>query len=426
MSRHAQVAGSARPMVVVVGAGFAGMAVVRNVAKAPVDVTLIDRHDYHLYTPLLYQVASAILAPSEIARPLRSMLAGRRVDVRLATVTGIDLDRRAVITDRGEVPYDFLVAATGSAVSFPSKTIEQRSLALKDLDDAVTLRSRVLEQFESARWEPDRERRQALLAFVIVGGGPTGVEFAGSLNDLLRLILDRDYPSIDPGEVSVTIIEGEGSLLPTFGKKLGKQAERALTGKGIQVSRGKVKSVAADHVKLEDGSEVRSGLTVWAAGVHASDLASILTDRPGKGGTVPVDASLRLADHSEVFVLGDMAAVRHGDKLLPMLAAVARQEGEYAARSISALAKGATDLAPFRYRDRGTMATNGRYAAVVNAGPLQLHGLPGWLVWLVVHAALMTGFRNRGLVMLSWLSAFVLQRRALRLIGPSVRKPNGE
>jgi NADH dehydrogenase len=424
MGRHPALARSTRPMVVVVGAGFAGMAVVRNLAKAPVDVTLIDRHDYKLFTPLLYQVASAVLAPSEIVRPLRSMLSGRRIDVRLATATSLDLDRRVVITDRGEVPYDILVAATGSVTSFPSKTIEQRSLALKDLDDAVTLRSRVLEQFEAARWEPDEKRRRQLLAFVIVGGGPTGVEFAGSLNDLVQLILDRESTGLDR-EVSVTIIEGEGSLLRTFGPKLGKQAERALVGKGILVIQGRVQAVTAARVKLADGSEVRSGLTVWAAGVRASDLASALTDKPGKGGTVPVDRSLRLTSHPEVFVLGDLAAVGEGDKLLPMLAAVAQQEGEYSARSITALAMGAPDLPSFRYRDRGMMATNGRFAAVVKAGPYQLHGLPGWLAWLVVHIALLTGFRNRGLVILSWLSAFVFQNRAVRLIGPSVRKPRG-
>jgi len=425
MGRHPALARSTRPMVVVVGAGFAGMAVVRNLAKAPVDVTLIDRHDYQLFTPLLYQVASAVLAPSEIVRPLRSMLSGRRIDVRLATATSLDLDRRVVITDRGEVPYDILVAATGSVTSFPSKTIEQRSLALKDLDDAVTLRSRVLEQFEAARWEPDEKRRRQLLAFVIVGGGPTGVEFAGSLNDLVQLILDRESAGLDRREVSVTIIEGEGSLLRTFGPKLGKQAQRALVGKGILVVQGSVQAVTAGRVKLADGSEVRSGLTVWAAGVRASDLASALTDKPGKGGTVLVDRSLRLTTHPEVFVLGDLAAVGAGDKLLPMLAAVAQQEGEYAARSITALAMGAPDIPSFSYRDRGMMATNGRFAAVVKAGPYQFHGLPGWLAWLVVHIALLTGFRNRGLVILSWLSAFVFQNRAVRLIGPSVRKPRG-
>ena len=416
--------GSARPKVVVVGAGFAGMAAARDLARAGVAVTLIDRHDYQLFTPLLYQVASALLAPSEIVRPLRSLIARRGVEVRLATATDVDLDRRTVVTDRGDVPYDFLVVATGSVTAYPSAVIERRSLGLKDLDDAVTLRSRLLEQFEATRWETDPERRRRLLAFVIVGGGSTGVEFAGALTDLVQVALDHDFAGLDPREVSVTIIEGEGSLLTTFGPKLGREAERALVQRGVVVTRGRVRSVTAEHVELDDGRRLPSGITVWTAGVRASDLAGALTTTPGKGGTVPVDATLRLPAHPEVFVLGDLAAVGDGDALLPMLAAVAKQEGEYAGRSIEALIKGAVSLSPFRYADRGTMATNGRFAAVVKIGRVRLHGLPGWLIWLVVHIALLTGFRNRLLVILSWVGAFVFQNRAVRLIGPSVREPH--
>ena len=416
--------GSARPKVVVVGAGFAGMAAARDLARAGVAVTLIDRHDYQLFTPLLYQVASALLAPSEIVRPLRSLIARRGVEVRLATATDVDLDRRTVVTDRGDVPYDFLVVATGSVTAYPSAVIERRSLGLKDLDDAVTLRSRLLEQFEATRWETDPERRRRLLAFVIVGGGPTGVEFAGALTDLVQVALDHDFAGLDPREVSVRIIEGEGSLLTTFGPKLGREAERALVQRGVVVTRGRVRSVTAEHVELDDGRRLPSGITVWTAGVRASDLAGALTTTPGKGGTVPVDATLRLPAHPEVFVLGDLAAVDDGDALLPMLAAVAKQEGEYAGRSIEALIKGAVSLSPFRYADRGTMATNGRFAAVVKIGRVRLHGLPGWLIWLVVHIALLTGFRNRLLVILSWVGAFVFQNRAVRLIGPSVREPH--
>ena len=416
--------GSARPKVVVVGAGFAGMAAARDLARAGVAVTLIDRHDYQLFTPLLYQVASALLAPSEIVRPLRSLIARRGVEVRLATATDVDLDRRTVVTDRGDVPYDFLVVATGSVTAYPSAVIERRSLGLKDLDDAVTLRSRLLEQFEATRWETDPERRRRLLAFVIVGGGSTGVEFAGALTDLVQVALDHDFAGLDPREVSVTIIEGEGSLLTTFGPKLGREAERALVQRGVVVTRGRVRSVTAEHVELDDGRRLPSAITVWTAGVRASDLARALTTTPGKGGTVPVDATLRLPAHPEVFVLGDLAAVGDGDALLPMLAAVAKQEGEYAGRSIEALIKGAVSLSPFRYADRGTMATNGRFAAVVKIGRVRLHGLPGWLIWLVVHIALLTGFRNRLLVILSWVGAFVFQNRAVRLIGPSVREPH--
>lgn len=416
--------GSARPKVVVVGAGFAGMAAVRGLARAGVAVTLIDRHDYQLFTPLLYQVASALLAPSEIVRPLRSLVAPRGVEVRLATATDVDLDRRTVVTDRGDVSYDFLVVATGSVTAYPDDVIERRSLGLKDLDDAVTLRSRLLEQFEATRWETDPERRRRLLAFVIVGGGPTGVEFAGALTDLVQVALDHDFAGLDPREVSVRIIEGEGSLLTTFGPKLGQDAERAIVQRGVVVTRGRVRSVTAEHVELDDGRRLPSGITVWTAGVRASDLAGALTTTPGKGGTVPVDATLRLPAHPEVFVLGDLAAVGDGDALLPMLAAVAKQEGEYAGRSIEALMKGTVSLSPFRYADRGTMATNGRFAAVVKIGRVRLHGLPGWLIWLVVHIALLTGFRNRLLVILSWVGAFVFQNRAVRLIGPSVREPH--
>ena len=416
--------GSARPKVVVVGAGFAGMAAARDLARAGVAVTLIDRHDYQLFTPLLYQVASALLAPSEIVRPLRSLIARRGVEVRLATATDVDLDRRTVVTDRGDVPYDFLVVATGSVTAYPSAVIERRSLGLKDLDDAVTLRSRLLEQFEATRWETDPERRRRLLAFVIVGGGSTGVEFAGALTDLVQVALDHDFAGLDPREVSITIIEGDESLLATFGPKLGKEAERALVQRGVVVTRGRVRSVTPEHVELDDGRRLPSGITVWTAGVRASDLAGALTTTPGKGGTVPVDATLRLPAHPEVFVLGDLAAVDDGDALLPMLAAVAKQEGEYAGRSIEALIKGAVSLPPFRYADRGTMATNGRFAAVVKIGRVRLHGLPGWLIWLVVHIALLAGFRNRLLVILSWVGAFVFQNRAVRLIGPSVREPH--
>ena len=406
--------------MVVVGAGFGGLATVKALRRSPVDVTLVDRHNYHLFQPLLYQVASALLNPSDIAHPVRAIL--RHIPncgFRLAEVTGVDLERRVLRTTNGEVGYDHLVLATGSANSyFGNRTVARRAYGLKDLGEALALRTRVLEVFERATRTSDPEERRALLTFVIVGGGPTGVEYAGALSELVHHALVRDFPDIDGRSVAIVLVEATKNVLGAFPEGLGRRAQAALRRKGVRILLGHlVADVTEDEVVFAGGGRLTAATMIWTAGVSA-EVPQL--DGVGRGphARVPVAPdTLEVAGHPEVHAIGDAAACPGPDgQPLPMLAPVAIQQGQHTGRVIAAQVGGEPPPVPFRYRDKGTMATVGRNVAVAQIGPLRLSGLIGWLAWLFVHLMSLVGFRSRLLVLIGWAWNYVLYDRPVRLI----------
>jgi NADH dehydrogenase len=402
----------------VVGAGFAGITLARHLKRAAVDVMLLDRNNFHLFTPLLYQVASALLEPGEIARPVRALVRPlRNVEFRLAEVKSVDLDARSVETEHGAVHYDFLVLAAGSVSNyFGNSDLEKGAIGLKELSEGLALRNHVLERFEAARWESDSERRRSLLTFAIVGGGPTGVEFAGALAELIDLALDRDFRGLDHDEIRVVLMEGAPYLLGAFAPKLRQSAERVLRNRGIEVWCGAlVKSVRDGVLTLADGRSLAAGTIVWTAGVRASDLSEHVGVKTGRSGRLAVEPTLQLPGHPEVFVAGDLAYVEQGGEPLPMLIPVAMQQAEHVAASIRAIVAG-RPVEPFRYRDPGIMATIGRNAAVAQIGRVHLSGFPGWLLWLGVHLVNVVTFRSKLIVLVNWAWDYVFLDRPVRLI----------
>jgi NADH dehydrogenase len=419
-----------RPRVLVVGAGFGGLAVVKGLRHAGVDVTLVDRHNYHLFQPLLYQVASAVLNPSDIAHPVRAIL--RRIpncDFRLAEVTEVDPESRVVRTTGGDLEYDHLVLATGSANSyFGNRALASRSYGLKDMGEALALRARVLDVFEEAAHTEDAERRRALLTFVVVGAGPTGVEYAGALSELVHHVLDRDFPGIDTASVGIVLVEMTGAVLGGFAPGLGRRAEAALRRKGVRVLlRHGVVDASPGEVLFSTGERLAAATVVWTAGVTAEVLPEVAgVGRVAQDRIPVVPRTLEVAGHPGVYAIGDLAACPGPDgKPLPMLAPVAIQQGAHVARVIAARSRGEGDPQPFRYHDKGTMATVGRNAAVAQIGPVRLSGLVGWMTWLFVHLMYLVGFRSRLLVLLGWAWNYLLYDRPVRLIVQPTPPPQG-
>ncbi len=408
-----------RPRVVIAGAGFAGLTTARGLKHAPVDVLLVDRNNYHLFTPLLYQVASAMLDPGEIARPVRELIRPLgNVEFRLADVTGVDLERRILKTDRGELPYDYLVLATGSQSDyFGNASLARHALGLKFLDEGLALRNHALSRFEAAQWIGDRHRRRTALTFAIVGGGPTGVEMAGALSELIRHVLKKDYPKLDLGEVRVILLEAADSLLGTFDPRLREAAHRSLQKKGVEVMlNAKVAEVTDTSIRLAGGDVIDVGTVVWTAGVRASDMGASLAVELGRQARVRVEATLQLPGHPVVFVVGDLAgAVDGGGNPLPMLIPVAMQEGRRVAATIGDMARNGGATA-FVYKDPGTMATIGRNSAVAQLGRVRLSGFLGWVMWLTVHLVNVVSFRSRILVLVNWAWDYLFYDRPIRLI----------
>lgn len=405
---------AARARVIVVGGGFAGLNAVRGLAGAACDVLLIDRNNYHLFTPLLYQVASALLDPSEVAYPLRALIRRHaNADFLLAEVTGFDLGRRRVETDGGPREYDYLVLAPGSVTNFFGiPGLEQQARPLKSLPEALALRNDVLQRFEDARWEPDPARRRALLTFAVVGGGPTGVEYAGALEELIR-VLRRDYPRTPLEGVRVVLLEAAPRLLGAFSPRLADSALDSLRRKGVEVRLGAaVQEVTSGRLDLAGEEPIEAGTVVWTAGVEASPLGYGL-GRQERQRQLAVEPTLQLPGHPEVLVAGDLAAVE--GLRLPMLAPVAIQQGEHAARAIRSLAAG-VGVRPFRYTDRGLMATIGRNSAVIELRRFHFSGFPGWVIWLFLHLLLLVGFRNRVVALVNWAWDYLLYDRPIRLI----------
>jgi NADH dehydrogenase len=409
-----------RPRVVIVGAGFGGLWAARALAGGDFDVRLVDRNNYHTFLPLLYQVGAAELEAEGIARPVRGVVR-RWAGVRfvLAEARQIDVERRLLLTDGPLLPYDYLVVATGSVTHFfgvPGAA--EHAFELKSLRQGVALRSHILGCFEEAALTPEAAARRRLLNFVIVGGGATGVEFAGALAELVQRPLRRDYPELDFGEVRVTLLEAGPSLLPYFPPRLSDYAAARLRRMGVEVRlAAPVAEVSADGALLPDGELIPSASVVWTAGVRGDPLAAALGLPVEKDGRVPVLPTLQVAGHPEIYVIGDLARAEEGGRPLPMVAPAATQEGTAASANIRRQHAGAPTL-PFRYRDKGTMVTIGRHAAVAQIGRWSSTGLLAWWLWLAVHFAKLIGFRNRLLVLLNWAWDYLFFERAVRLIVP--------
>ncbi|HEY1419115.1 MAG TPA: NAD(P)/FAD-dependent oxidoreductase [Candidatus Dormibacteraeota bacterium] len=406
------------PRVVIAGAGFGGLTCARSLRHAPVDVLLVDRNNYHLFTPLLYQVASALLDPGEIARPVRELIRPiSNVDFRQAEVTGLDMDSRELITDHGCIPYDYLVLATGAQSDyFGNPSLAEHTFGLKDLDDGLALRNRVLSQFEASRWATDPAGRQSLLTFAVIGGGPTGVEMAGSVSELIHLVLRKDYRDLDLGEVRVVLIEAAPYLLGTFDALLREAARKSLVKKGVEVIlNAKVEAVDDGNVWLAGGGRIGAGTVIWTAGVRGSELGAAIGVELVRQKRIRVDATLQVPGHPVVFVIGDLAGASDAGALLPMLIPVAMQEGRHVAATIGEMARTGGAKA-FRYRDPGIMATIGRNSAVAELGAVHLSGFLGWMMWLAVHLVNVISFRSRILVLVNWAWDYVFYDRPIRLI----------
>nr|PZN33277.1 MAG: FAD-dependent oxidoreductase [Actinomycetota bacterium] len=400
--------------LVVIGAGFGGLNTVKKLKKAPLEITVVDRRNFHLFQPLLYQVATAALNPSDIAYPIRSVFRGQDnvAAVVMDEVVDVDLDGREVrLADGGSLPYDYLVVATGATHSyFGHDDWSEHAPGLKTLEDALTMRRRILAAFEEAELHPERADR--LLTFVVVGAGPTGVELAGALTEIAVHAMSREFRRIDPSRARVILVEGADRVLPPYPEDMSESARRQLEGMGVEVLTGTVVAgVDSGGVTLADGTRIEAATVLWAAGVQASPLGAKLGVPLDRAGRVEVTEDLSLPDHPEVFVVGDLARVDG----VPGVAPAAIQMGKHAARMIRADLEG-RPRQPFRYRDKGSLATIGRARAVANLGKVRFGGFLAWVAWLAVHIWYLIGFRNRFLVFLNWAWNYLTFRRGARII----------
>ncbi|MFI5007646.1 MAG: NAD(P)/FAD-dependent oxidoreductase [Solirubrobacterales bacterium] len=405
------------PQVVILGGGFGGLAAARGLRRAPVRVLLLDQRNHHLFQPLLYQVATAGLSPAEIASPIRRILRRQEnATVLLAHATAIDAERKRVLLADGEVAYDHLVVATGATHSYFGHDEWARfAPGLKTLDDALEIRRRALVAFEYAEREPDAEKRRQWLTFVVIGGGPTGVEMAGAFAEIARHSLARDFRRIDPRTARVILVEAGPRILSAYPSALSDKAARQLEALGVQVWTGAaVTSVDAEGVEL--GKErLAAGTVVWAAGVAASPLARTLNAPLDRAGRVKVAPDLTVPGRPEIQVIGDLASIEYRGQPVPGVAPAAMQMGTHAAANIVSALRG-EPLQPFRYRDKGSLATIGRSRAVAVIGALKLSGFVAWAAWLLIHIFFLIGFRNRFVVLFNWAWAYLTFQRSARLI----------
>lgn len=402
------------------GAGFGGLRAARALRGAPVQVVLLDRNNYHLFQPLLYQVATAGLEPEQIAKPVRAILRGQKnFDFRMIDVTGVDLAARRLATSAGPLAYDYLILAVGGETNyFGLDSVAKHGFGLKGIPEAVAIRNHVLTAFEQAMLESDPERRRARLTFVVVGGGPTGVEMAGALSELIRLVLVKDYPRLNLKDVRVLLLEATDRLLATMPERLREAAAATLWRKHVEVRFGAtVAAFDGARVELKSGEVIPAHTLIWAAGAQASRLATQLGLPTARQGRVAVEPTLQVPGHPEVYVLGDAAHFEQDGATLPMVAPVAMQMAATAAANITRTLQG-EPLARFRYRDQGTLATIGRNAAVADVFGLRLRGFPAWVMWLVIHIIQLIGFRNKLFVLLNWAWDYFFYERAVRLITP--------
>jgi NADH dehydrogenase len=407
-----------RPRVVIVGAGFAGLSAAKALSAAPFDVTIVDRHNYHLFQPLLYQVATAALSPADVAAPIRGILGGQsNATVLLATVTGVDVARREVIAGDRRIPYDYLILGTGAQHAyFGHDDWEPYAPGLKTIDDATRLRARILLAFERAETEPDAAEKQSLLNFVVVGGGPTGVEMAGAIAELANRALAKDFRTIDPRSARIILAEAGPRLLTPFDPSLSAKALKSLQRLGVDVRLDAAVTACNESGVLIGSEHIPTQTVVWAAGVMASPAGAWLGVPTDRAGRVAVEPDLSVAGHPEIFVVGDTASVigRDGNPL-PGVAPVAKQQGQYVASLLIARAEQG-GVPPFRYRDFGSLATIGRKLAILQLGRFKLSGFAAWVLWSVAHIYFLIGFRNRLIVALNWLWSYVTFQRGTRLI----------
>jgi len=406
-----------KPRVVIVGGGFGGLYAARRMRRLDIDLVVVDRRNHHLFQPLLYQVATAALNPSDIAAPIRSILRRQpNVEVILDEATSVDAPHHRLIMKEGELSYDFLILATGATHSYFGHP-EWAFLApgLKSIEDALRIRRRVLLAFEEAEREVDPARQQTWLTFVIVGAGPTGVELAGALAEISRMTLTKDFRRIDPARAQVILLEGADRILPTYPAKLSAAAQRQLERLGVDVRTGaKVTQIDAQGVTV-GSTHLATKTVLWAAGVQASRLAKSLGVALDRAGRVMVRPDLRPPGYTNVYVIGDLAAVQRDGGQVPGVAPAAIQQGIHAADNIARQLQGRAPV-PFRYRDKGSLATIGRAAAVADFGSLKISGWIAWIAWLFVHIFFLIGFRNRLLVIFEWAWSYFTAQRGARLI----------
>jgi len=407
-----------KPRVVIVGAGFGGLEAAKKLAGQDVRVTVIDRTNYHLFQPLLYQVATAALSPADIAAPVRAILSKcKNMEVILAEVQSVDVEAKRIKTIDLEIPYDFLILATGARHSyFGHNEWEKLAPGLKSLEDAIELRRRLLMAFEYAEKITDEAARRAAMTFVIIGGGPTGVEMAGAIAEIARYTLAKDFCNIDPSQARVILIEGEPRLLASFPEDLSASAMKQLVDLGVEVRTG-VRATNLTEAGLQVGDEfIPCRVKIWAAGNNASFVGKTLGVPIDRVGRVVVNDDLTIPGHPEVQVIGDMANFSHQTgQPLPGVSPIAMQQGRHAARNILRMIKN-REPRRFRYWNKGSMATIGRHRAVADLNFVHLSGLPAWLVWLFVHIIFLVGFRNRLVVLFQWAWAYFTFNAGARLI----------
>ncbi len=418
-----------RKRVVIVGMGFGGLEAARALSKTGLDVVVLDRRNFHLFQPLLYQVATAMLDVETVAHSIRAITRGwKNTRFRMAEVQSVDFQNQRVLANDVAVEYDYLVLAAGSVTNFfGNAEIQRNAFDLKQLHDAVSLRNHILSSYESAAITRDSAEREALMSFVIVGGGPTGVEFAGALSELTQHVLSKDYPELPVKKSRVILIESGGELLSPFDPKLRDYAFKRLQKMGVEVRLNtRVSGVEAQRVLIKDGEPIEARTLFWAAGVRAAPLAEAIQVEKAKGGRVPVSPDLSLPEHPNVFIIGDMANLEQDGATLPMLAPVAMQGGEFVGKTIAEREGKRRDEEPmpktFRYLDKGTMAVIGRYSAVAEVPrelfgrELKFQGFTAWLAWLGLHLYYLVGFRNRLAALVNWGYSYLLYDQQVRLI----------
>ncbi len=407
------------PHVVIIGAGFGGLQLAKRLASAPVRVTLIDRRNYHLFQPLLYQIAIAGLVPSQIAYPIRTIFRGQKnLSFQMGEVTSIDLEARYVKMNGSVIAYDWLVVASGGQTNFFGlELVKDNAFQLKGVDEAVETRNHLLAIFERASHEADEARRRAMLTFVVVGAGPTGVETAGALAELIRHILIKDYTGMDWNEARVLLLEAGNSVMPAYPPGLRQATHRLLEAKGVTIRlNAKMLDYNGEQVTLASGELIPADTLIWTAGVKAAELTSRLGVLLGSQGRIITEPTLQLPGHPEVFVIGDSAfALDDAGQPLPMLATVAQQQADAAARNLR-LALDGQPMKPFRYKDPGLLATIGRNAAVARIWGLSFSGFIAWVIWVGLHIYRLIGFRSRLMVLLNWAWDYVFYETQVRLI----------
>jgi NADH:quinone reductase (non-electrogenic) len=411
------MASAEQPRVVIIGGGFGGLYCARALRRLPVRLTVIDRRNFHLFQPLLYQVATASLSPADIAHPIRSVLKRQRnTEVWLAEARTVDVKRRTVVLADAELPYDYLIVASGATHAyFGHPEWEPFAPGLKTIDDATEIRRRFLLAFEAAERETDPAARRRLLTFAIVGAGPTGVELAGAMAEIARQVMPRDFRAIDTKSARILLLEGGPRVLPTYPDQLSEKARQQLVRLGVEVRTNALVTRVQDDALSVGDEWIAAANVFWAAGVAASPIGAQLGAATDRAGRVLVQPDCSLPDHPEVFVVGDLMHLEQDGVLLPGVAQTAMQSGRHAARMIEHDLRG-QPRQPFRYHDKGNLATIGRAAAVADISGLQISGFIAWLIWVFIHILYLIGFRNRIIVMIQWAWAYLMYQRGVRLI----------